>query len=584
MQIRVWSAAALAAVILFVTVACDQSPKNTMPAKPVQSKASKAWAAVTASFIEDYFRAQPMFASNSGRHDFDGQLPDLSAHGLKREIARLHDARDTINGVDPKPLLPNERLERDTLLWVIDSDLFWLEKSKMPATSPYWYRSIIDPNVFLTRAYAPLDVRLKAFIRYLRGIPKMATDIQANLAGPLPKTYVELGIASFGGLSELFKKDAVAVFASVTDADLQKQLTDAATQASISMGNLKIYLEGQRKSANDAFVLGADRFSLMLEQTEHIGIPLDQIEAAGKADLEKNTEALKAECANYLPKGTLAACVAKMSADKPKGGTVEEARKQVTVLKQFVQSNNLVSIPSDDEALVADAPAYNRSNTAYISPAGPYDKGVASTYYIAPPDAQWSKAEQAAYIPGVASLMDTTIHEVWPGHFLQFLHSNSNPSKVEALWIGSVYAEGWAHYAEQLMIEEGFGKDDPAIHIGQLHGALLRDVRLLSAIGLHTHGMTVAQSEKLFKEQAFSDPGTARQQAARGTFDPGYLCYTVGKLMILKLRTDWVAKNPGSAADPKAAWHDFHDKFLSYGGPPVPLLRKELLGDDSPAL
>ncbi len=168
--------------------------------------------------------------------------------------------------------------------------------------------------------------------------------------------------------------------------------------------------------------------------------------------------------------------------------------------------------------------------------------------------------------------MFTSVHEVWPGHFLQFLHSNANPDKLEGIWVGYGFAEGWAHYCEEMMYEEGLGKGDPEQHIGQLVEALLRDVRLLSAIGLHTEGMTVAQSEKMFKEQAYQDPGNARQQAARGTYDPAYLNYTLGKLMIRKLRSDWLAKTKvataaGAArrtADDQARWHEFHDKFLSY--------------------
>jgi len=232
--------------------------------------------------------------------------------------------------------------------------------------------------------------------------------------------------------------------------------------------------------------------------------------------------------------------------------------------------------------LVAEAPAYNRSNAAFINTAGPYDKGVVSVYNIAPPDPKWSKAEQAAYIPGDAALLFTSVHEVWPGHFLQFLHSNANPDKLEGLWVGYAFAEGWAHYCEEMMVEMGLAKGDAEKHIGQLNEALLRDVRLLSAIGLHTHGMTVAQSEKMFREQAFQDPGNARQQAARGTYDPAYLNYTLGKLMIRKMRADWLAKSAAGAApanpDDQSRWHEFHDKFLSYGGPPIPLLRKEMLG------
>jgi len=598
--------AAFTGLVLAALAGCGQSPPTAPTQKP-QSEASKQWAGIANGFVEDYLRDQPFFAAQSGRHEFDGQLPDLSAHGIKRQIARLHDARAQLAAVDPVPLEPKERFDREYLLSVVDRDLFWLEKARYPFTNPYWYLGEIDPDMYLSRDYAPLETRMKAYLRYAQGIPKMASDIQANLAGPLPKTYVELGIADFGGMADFYAKDVAPVFASVSDAALQKQLADADANAATAMTNLKNYLIGLRKTATDNFPLGKDLFAEMLKATESVDVPVAQIEAVGRADLERNTEALKAECATYLPKGTLAACVAKMSANKPQGGPVEAARAQLVELKKFVQDNNVVSIPSGEEALVAEAPAYNRSNSAFIQVPGPYDHGVASTYNIAPPDPSWSKAEQASYIPSQATLLFTSVHEVWPGHFLQFLHSNANPDKLESLWVGYAFAEGWAHYCEQMMYDRGLGKGDPEKHIGQLVDALLRDVRLLSAIGMHTEGMTVAQSEKMFKEQAFQDPGNARQQAARGTYDPAYLNYTLGKLMIMKLRADWIAKMSSGAAaagtagsgategtastagtvataDDQALWHDFHDKFLSYGGPPIPLLRKELVGESGSAL
>jgi hypothetical protein len=573
-------AAVLAGVLFFVVAGCGQSPppkpKGPAPANPLWLKLSNA-------FIEDYMLAQPALAAQSGRHEFDGQLADVSAHGIKREIARLHDQRDQITGVDPNSLSPRERFDREYLLAVVDKDLFWMEKTQFPFSNPAWYLGQVDPEVYLSRNYAPLDVRMKAYIKYAQGIPKIAASIKENLKSPMPKTYVELGIDEFGGLADFYTKNVTTVFASVSDADLQKQLKDADAAAAQAMSGLKDYLVGQRKNATDKYALGPELFAQMVKQTEQVDLPIGDIEAAGRADLDRNTSALKAECGTYAPKVSLAQCVAKMAANKPKSGPVEEARSQLKMLKEFIVQKNVVSIPSNDEALVAEAPPYNRSNAAFINTAGPFDKGVASVYNISPPDPKWNKAEQAGYIPGEAALLFTSVHEVWPGHFLQFLHSNANPDKLEGLWVGYAFAEGWAHYCEEMMVEMGLAKGDPEKHIGQLSEALLRDVRLLSAIGLHTHGMTVAQSEKMFREQAFQDPGNARQQAARGTYDPAYLNYTLGKLMIRKLRADWLAKSAGAGsappnADDQTRWHDFHDKFLSYGGPPIPLLRKEMLG------
>jgi hypothetical protein len=608
---------ALCLIALIDLSGCNnQSPQSKAPAPKPPSQASLQWQKTAEGFIQSYFAAQPFFAAQQGKHEYDGQLPDVSAHGLKREIARLHDERDQLNAVDPSQLEPRERFDRAYLLTLVDHDLFWLEKAHAPSMNPYWYIGDIDPDMYLSRDYAPLDVRMKAYIKYARGIPKMVTDMQANLQGPLPKPLIEIGVASFGGFVDFYKNDVAKVFASVSDPALQKDLTEADNNASIAMQNLTNYLIGLRKTANDKFPLGKDLFQQMVKDTEAVDVPIEQIEAAGRADLDRNTQALKAECATYLPKGTIAACIAKVGANKPKEGTLDAARRQLTMLRDYVQKNNVVSIPNDDQAKVAEAPPYNRENAAFIQVPGPFDKGVAAIYNIAPPNPKWTKAEQAAYIPSEATLLFTSVHEVWPGHFLQFLHSNSNPDKLEGLWVGYGFAEGWAHYCEEMMYEEGLGKGDPEMHIGQIMDALLRDVRLLSAIGLHTEGWTQEQSEKMFREQAYQDPGNARQQAARGTYDPAYLNYTLGKLMIRKLRTDWVAKiraggaaasapasapapastpagpamtgpamtgppmtGPSSGGDDQALWHDFHDKFLSYGGPPIPLLRKEMMGD-----
>jgi Bacterial protein of unknown function (DUF885) len=348
MSLSVRFSAVMAGLVLVGMAGCGQAPQPSAPAKKPPSQASQQWTNVSNGFIEDYLRAQPFFAALAGRHEFDGQLPDLSSHGIKREIARLHDARTQIGAVDPATLEPRERFDREYLLSVIDKDLFWIEKARFPFTNPYWYLGNLDPDLYVSRNYAPAEVRLKAYIKYARSIPKMVTDIQANLQGPLPKTYVELGIADIGGFADFYTKNAAAAFASVTNPDLQKQLADADTNAANAMGNLKNYLIGLRKTATDKFPLGKDLFAEMLKDTERVEIPIADIEAAGRADLARNTQALKDECATYLPKGTLAACVAKMSANKPKAGFIDAARAQLVELKKFVQDNNVVSIPSND--------------------------------------------------------------------------------------------------------------------------------------------------------------------------------------------------------------------------------------------
>ena len=573
----------LLVLLAVASTACSRHPAATVPAPSAtpQDQAQAAWTKFAAQLIEDTFKAQPFFAAQAGRHEFDGQMPDWSAAGIAKEVERLKSVQAQAEDFNAKTLTPTQRFEREYVLSITSGELFWLDSAKFPFTNPAWYGDRLDPEVYLSRNYAPLETRLKGYIGYARAIPKIAADIRANLRTPMAKTVLERGIAAFGGFAEFYRKDVPKVFAAVQDAGAQKELAEADAAAAQAMSDLQKWLQSERGRANDSFALGEPMFAQMLKSTEQVDTPIGELAAIGKADLDRNLQALKEACAQYLPKRSLRACTLRMQADKPAEGPVAAASRQLADLKSFILEKQIVTIPGDEEALVAEAPPYNRGNFAYIDTAGPYDKGVASTYYIAPPDPSWSKKEQAAYIPGKADLLYTSVHEVWPGHFLQFLDSNRNPSKIAALWVGYAYAEGWAHYAEEMMWEEGLGNGDPEQHIGQLTNALLRDVRFLSAIGLHTQSMTVAQSEQMFLDSAFANPGDARQQAARGTYDPAYLNYTLGKLMIRKLRADWVARQAvsGAGADPKAHWKDFHDKFLSYGGPPIPLVRKEMLGE-----
>jgi hypothetical protein len=566
-------------VVTALATLCACSAPAPTPPPSVATAPPDPWPAFSARFLTDYFKANPYFAVQAGRHEFDGQMPDLSAAGIAAEVTLLKRLRAEAQGFDAAALSAPERHEREQLYTAIDGDLFWLERARMPFTNPAWYIEQLDPDVYLNRDYAPLAQRLQGYLGYARAIPKIAAAVRANLKTPLPESFIKRGIDGFGGFASFYRSEVGKVFASVADPAAQQQLAEADAAAAQAMDDLKSWLEGERAHATQDFALGEPLFLEMLRSTERVDVPVAKLLEIGNADLERNTAALKDACAIYLPHGTLAACVGKMNADKAQGGAVEGARAQLAQLRAFVVAKRIVTIPSDEQAQVAEAPPYNRANTAYINVPGPYDQGVAYVYNIAPPDPAWSAQERAGYVPGKAKLLYTSVHEVWPGHFQQFLHSNRNPSKIAALWVGYAYAEGWAHYAEEMMWEEGLGAGDAEQHVGQLVNALMRDVRYLCAIGLHTQGMSLAEADRMFRERAYLDAGTARQQAARGTYDSQYLKYTLGKLMIRKLRADWVAQQPGvqPGADPKPYWHDFHDQLMSYTGP-IPLIREAMVG------
>ena len=568
----------LAGVFAVLTAACGSPtpPRETAAQKSRDSE----WSGYQKQFIEDYFKAHPFFAVDAGRHEFDGMMPDVSAQGIAAEVARLKAAREKTAGFADDTLTPAHRFEREYVLSQIDKDLFWLDAARSPFRNPRWYVTLLDPDVYLNREYAPLEKREAAFVAYEKTLPGIAQNIRENLKTPLPKSYVEYGIAGFGGFARFFRDDVPKVFASIKDPALAAAFKTANAAAIKSMSDLADWLKSQRASATDDFAIGPDLFAKMLKDTERVTASIKDIEAAGRADLDRNTASLKSACEQFLPGGTLEACVAKVMAHKAPGGALSFARSELETLRDFIVKHGIVSIPDDQTARVAQAPPYNAQNFAYIQIPGPYDRNLGATFFIAAPDPSWTKAEQAAYTPGQALVIFTSVHEVWPGHFLQFLHSNRVADPVAQLFVSYAFAEGWAHYAEEMMWEFGLGDRAPEMHIGQIVEALMRDVRLLSAIGEHTEGMTVAQSEQMFREQAFQDPGNARQQAARGTYDPAYLNYTLGKLMIRKLRTDWTESRGG-----RTAWKDFHDSFLSYGGPPIPLVRSAMLpGDKEPLL
>jgi hypothetical protein len=540
------------------------------------SQAPRDWDAFAQTTVDEWLAIDPAFAVYQGAHQYDGKLPDWSDAGLE---ARGDFLRRTIREAKAfDGLTEAQAFERDYLVSVARGQLFWLEDADAPHHNPAWYvGGGLDPNVYVSREYADKPTRMKAMIAFFDAVPAAAANIRTNLRTPLPASFVDYGVAGFGGFADYYAGDARAAFADVKDPALQAQFRDSSAKAAAAMAGLRDWLKAQKSTATQDFALGPAKFSRMLEATELVSIPPADLERVARADLARNQGAVKEACAQFAPGATIPACFAKMNADKPAGGPVAAATRQIPDLTSFVKSHDLVTIPGTEQALVRESPPYNRQNSAYIDPPGPFEKGIPSIYYISPPDPAWSKEVQDAYIPGRDDLLFTSVHEVMPGHFVQFLHSNRSPSLIGRLFVGYGFAEGWAHYAEEMMWEAGLGDGSPEVHIGQLSNALLRDCRFISAIGLHTQGMTQAQSKQLFMDECYQDEGNATQQAARGTYDPEYLNYTLNKLLIRKLRDDWTASRGG-----RAAWKQFHDTFLSYGGPPVTLVRQSMMGEAAP--
>jgi len=542
-----------------------------------------AWNTFVNDYIEAFFVAHPAFAVVQGRHEFDGQLPDWSREGIAAEIARLKAQRAAALAYTDADLSKEQQYQRDYLVSAIDGQLFWLDDAEWPFRSPdfyfSWLTDSLDPSPYITLTYAPPAERMKSFIRYANNLPTATAQIRDNLRLPMPRTLLQYGVDSFGGFADFFRNDVAAAFGKVTDKALLAEFDAAREGAAKAMEALAAWLQSNRGSATEDYAMGPELFKKMLYDTERVDIGLDELEAIARADLAHNQAELKRACDEFAPGKSIPECFAKMAGRKPAGGPVVAAREQLHELKAFVVKQDLVSIPGKEEALVRESPPYARSNSAYINTAGPYEENQPSIYYISPPNPAWPKDVQKAYIPGESDLLFTSAHEVWPGHFLNFVHANRADFTFGRVFVTYAFGEGWAHYTEDMMLDAGLRERSPETRIGQVGNALLRNARFLSAIGLHTQGMTIAESEQLFMEQAYQDRGTAEQQAARGTYDPAYLNYTVGKLLIKQLRDDWVAERGG-----RKAWREFHDTFLSFGGPPIPLVRAQMLGGEPEAV
>ncbi len=367
------------------------------------------WGRFVGGFVGGYFPLNPDFAVRQGNHEFDGQLPNWSEAGLKAQSTYLEKAVADAKAFDTKKLSDKQKFQRDYLVHVAEGQLFFLKDADFPHKNPDFYTDALDPNVYISRPYADAKKRMKAFIAYAKNVPTAAAQIKANLKLPLPASFVKYGQAGFGGFAEYYAGDAKKAFASVKDADLQKQFDEAVGAAAAAMKDLSNYV-ASKPATTGGFEMGAANFSKMILTNEGVDTPLAELEAIGRADLKRNQDALKVACATFAPGATMIACMTKMGANKAADGPVAEARRQLPGLKQFLITKDLVSIPGTEEALVEESPPYNRQNAAYIDIPGPYENGLPSVYYISPPDPAWDKATQDSCVPGRKDLVGTSVH------------------------------------------------------------------------------------------------------------------------------------------------------------------------------
>ncbi|WP_437569905.1 DUF885 domain-containing protein [Sorangium sp. So ce542] len=541
-------------------------PAAATPAAPARPEEAprEPFAALRDGIVRAWVADEPAFARSRGLHEQDGKVGDYSAAAIERRLARLERDRAALAAIDAAALSPDEALDRALLLQQIDLKLFNGRDLEEWRRRPQFYGELFGVNHYLDRAYAPLPERARRLLEHEKAALAQVPRVLENLASPLPKPVVEVAAKIFRGYAEYLRGDVVKLLKGVGDAAFQADLEKTNAALADAAERLAEHLAKVELPKGDAsHVLGDARYRKLLLAQEGLSMPLAEFKRMGEEDLAANKAAYQELARKVKP-------------TRPKAEQLlAEATRVMEASRRFVVDREIVSLPSDERAIVKETPPYMRWNSAFLDAPGPFErKGLEAFYYITKPDPSWPKKEQEEYVMPRGTLLSTTVHEVYPGHFVQGLWVNRAPTEAQRMFESYSFVEGWAHYAEQMMIEQGFGKEDPQSRLGQLADALLRNCRVVVSLGVHAEGMGLDEAERRFVDDCAQDRATAREQALRATFDPGYFAYTLGKLQILKLREE--AKAALGAA---FSLRRFHDTLLAHGSPPLPLIRERVLAE-----
>lgn len=540
------------------------SASSAIPSgSPGEAHAASTFSALRDAYIAAWLEAEPASGRELGLHEYDGKIADRSARAIAARIEYLTRAVREFAAVDARALSEDDALDLALLRRSASLKLFWLTDLAEWQTRPQFYEELFAVNAYLDRDYAPLEQRAQKLLEHERAALERVDQIRQNLRSPLARPIVEVAIKIYAGYAQYLRGEVAQKLAAISDANFQAQFQRVNRALAERAEALADSLRRQDlPRADDSHVLGAERYEKLLKLQEALPFDAAELKRRGELDRAANRVAYDA-----LVKTTR---ITRPAANR----LLSEAERIVDRAHAFVSARRLVTLPGDDTALVRETPPFMRYNQAFLNGPGPFDTATAAYFYITLPNPAWPKAEQRAYVMSYGNLLGTAIHEVYPGHFVQGQWLRRAPTRVQKMFDSYSFAEGWAHYAEQMIIDEGLGKDDPQNRLGQLSGALLRDCRVLASIGIHTEGMTVEAAAHLFANECLQDPASAREQAVRGTFDPGYFAYTLGKLQILELRRE-AELRLGARFDLRR----FHDALLAHGAPPVPLIRERVLAE-----
>ena len=548
-------------------------------------------------FDQVYLHYGPSTATQVGYHQYDAQLESYSRQNIEAEIAALRSFEERVEAIhgDNAALDQTTRGDREMVLNNIHSSLLELETIRPWEKNPDNYSSACANGAFvlMERKFAPPDDRLRSVIAREKQMPALLADARVNLKNP-PRVYTEIAIEQLPGIVTFFEHDVPLAFADAKDPALKAEFsqTNAAVIAALSsyLGWLRTDL---LPKSNGDFRIGAETFRKKLEYDEMVDIPLDKLLEIGWADLHQNQQHFKEVAKELEPNKGPSAVLEELGENHPAPDHLLDAfRATFDGLVSFIHSHHIVDLPSEVRPILEESPPFMRATTfASMDTPGPFETHSTDAYFnVTLPDPSMTPEQVESYMHSfnVGTVISTAVHEAYPGHYVQFLFTPQAPSRVRKLLGANTNVEGWAHYTEQMMLDEGYGqpgvgakdeRESKFLRLGQLQDALLRNARFIAGIEMHTGQMSFDQAVEFFQKEGYQSKETAIVETRRGTSDPTYLYYTLGKLEIMKLRED-LKKKQGAAF----SLEEFHNNFLKQGFPPIKIIREAMLGDNSPTL
>jgi len=531
-------------------------------------------------YFDDYFRLNPTAATAAGfHHPYDSQLEDYSAQGTRRQIAldeRYLDDFGRMPGSD----------DRDWMISHLKADLLNIQAIRQQEKNPDYYSSGVTASIFtlMSRKFAPPEERLRDVISREEQIPRVFSDARQVLKNP-PKIYTEVALEQLPGLQSFFANDVPTAFTEVKDQALLAQFKKSNDEAIAALQSYEAWVRTDLlPQSHGDFRIGADNYHKKVLYEEMVDVPLDRLLEIGYANMRANQQQLVEICRKIDPSKTPQQIVGGFEKDHPPADRLLQSFRDIfSGLIDFINTHHIITIPSTGRPILEETPPFMRAlTTASMDTPGPYEKVAKEAYFnVTLPEKSWSPERTEEFMTAFnrGTIVSTAVHEAYPGHYVQLLWFQKVQSKVRKLIGCGSNIEGWAHYTEQMMLDEGYGNRDPELRAGQLLDALLRNCRYIVGIKMHTGQMTYEQGVDFFMKEGYMSHDYAERETKRGTSDPTYLVYTLGKLEILKLREDYHQK-----IGAQFSLEEFHNRFMQQGGVPIKLIRHAMLGDDSATL